>query len=145
MFVKEITYTNFNDEEITRKYYFNLSKSDITQWNLEKNGGFLGRLERIQNTMNGVEIAEFIEELLSKTYGEKSDDGNRFIKHRPDGSRLYDEFKETNAYDVLYMELTSDEKKAAEFINGVLPKDMIKNMKNLESGSTVSNLPSSNN
>lgn len=141
MYIKEITFTNFNDEEITRKYYFNLSKSDIKTWNLEKNGGFLGRLERIQNTLDGAEIAEFIEELLSKSYGERSDDGMRFMKEDDNGRSLYKMFKETNAYDVLYNELTSDEKAAADFINGVLPKDVTKAMKEAEKSGNVAQLP----
>lgn len=141
MYIKEITFTNFNDEEITRKYYFYLSKSDIKTWNLEKNGGFLGRLERIQNTLDGAEIAEFIEELLSKSYGEKSDDGMRFMKEDNNGRSLYKMFKETNAYDVLYNELTSDDKAAADFINGVLPKDVTKAMKEAKKSGNVAQLP----
>lgn len=141
MYIKEITFTNFNDEEITRKYYFYLSKSDIKTWNLEKNGGFLGRLERIQNTLDGAEIAEFIEELLSKSYGEKSDDGMRFMKEDNNGRSLYKMFKETNAYDVLYNELTSDDKAAADFINGVLPKDVTKAMNEAKKSGNVAQLP----
>lgn len=141
MYIKEIKFTNFNDEEITRKYYFNLSKSDITTWNLEKNGGFLGRLERILNTQDGAEMAVFIEELLSKSYGEKSDDGLRFMKKTDSGASLYDQFKETNAYDVLYMELTTNEKAAADFINGVIPKEMRKQVEEAQANGSVTALP----
>jgi hypothetical protein len=127
MYIKTIKFENFNGDPIERKYYFNLTKSDIKKWNLEENGGFLARLERIQNTGDGKELSAFIEELLSKTYGEKSDDGLRFMKTTADGSRnLYDIFKETNAYDVLFDELTSNEKAATDFINGVLPAQLIK-------------------
>lgn len=127
MYIKTIKFENFNGDPIERKYYFNLTKSDIKKWNLEENGGFLARLERIQNTGDGKELSTFIEELLSKTYGEKSDDGLRFMKTTADGSRsLYEIFKETNAYDVLFDELTSDEKAATDFINGVLPAQLIK-------------------
>lgn len=147
MYIKEIKFTNFNDEEITQKFYFNLNRSDIQKWNLEKNGGFVGCLERIENTRDGVELANFIEDLLSKTYGVKSDDGSRFIKKRPDGSSLYEEFKETNAYDVLFVELTTNEKAAAEFINGVLPKELLKEIKKAESEGKITpvSLPSNSN
>ena len=127
MYIKTIKFENFNGDPIERKFYFYLSKSDIKKWNLDENGGFLARLERIQNTGDGKELGMFIEELLSKTYGEKSDDGSRFMKYTEDGKRrLYDLFKETNAYDELFDELTSDEKAATDFINGVLPPKLLK-------------------
>jgi hypothetical protein len=70
-------------------------------------------------------MIEIFKELIMKSYGELSDDGRRFIKIR-DGHKLAEDFAQTAAYDELYMQLATDDKKAADFINGVIPKDLAK-------------------
>lgn len=60
------------------------------------------------------------EEIILTAYGEKSDDGRRFVK----SDELSQAFKETEAYSELFMELLTDDKAAAAFINGILPKDI---------------------
>jgi hypothetical protein len=50
----------------------------------------------------------------------RSEDGKRFIKN----DQLREEFTQTAAYDALFMELATDEDAAANFIQGILPKDM---------------------
>ena len=59
-------------------------------------------------------------EILLKSYGEKSDDGRRFIK----SAELSKEFSETPVYSDMFIELATDEDKASRFINGIMPKDM---------------------
>lgn len=49
-------------------------------------------------------------------YGEKSPDGKRFVKNQ----EIRDAFAQTNAYSDLFMELATDAKAAAAFVNGVI-------------------------
>ena len=57
--------------------------------------------------------------ILKASYGVKSDDGKRLIKRN---GELFEEFKETEAYNILYMELLGNEgKNAAEFIQKIIP------------------------
>ena len=49
-------------------------------------------------------------------YGEKSPDGRRFVKNQ----EVRDAFAQTNAYSDLFMELATDAKAAAAFVNGVI-------------------------
>jgi len=39
---------------------------------------------------------------------------------------LRDEFSQTAAYDVLFMELATNDKLAADFMIGIMPKDLAK-------------------
>lgn len=48
-------------------------------------------------------------------------EGNRFIK----SPQISEEFSQTAAYDALFSELTLEDNKAAEFINGIMPPDLV--------------------
>ena len=63
-------------------------------------------------------------DLVLKSYGVKSDDGRRFIKNE----KLREEFEQTEAYSILYMELSTDADAAAAFVNGIIPADVAKQL-----------------
>jgi hypothetical protein len=72
------------------------------------------------------DIMDTFENLIRKSYGEISEDGRRFTKKDENGNWLFEKFAETPAYDILFMELLSDEKKAVEFVKGVLDPELQK-------------------
>lgn len=117
MLKKTITYTDLNGVERTESFYFNLTKPEIVRMQSSVKGGLDLRLKGIANELNGAAIIEFFEELIFKAYGVKSDDGRRFEK----SDLISTEFMQTPAYEVLFEELVTDDKAAADFINGVLP------------------------
>ena len=55
--------------------------------------------------------------------GVKTDDGRGFTKVR-DGHRLSEDFSQTEAYSILFMELATNDNSATAFINGVIPQNM---------------------
>lgn len=122
MLKKTIKYTDFNGDEHSEEFYFNLTKSEIMEMEMSTAGGMEQRLKRMMNTKDTVELAAIFKDIILRSYGEKSDDGKRFIKAR-NGVRLANEFVETAAYDELFMELL-DAEKCAEFINGIMPADV---------------------
>ena len=67
-------------------------------------------------------IFNFVKDLVFRSYGKKSDDGRRFIK----SNEMATEFTQTLAYDEFLIDLVSDDKKAADFINGIMPAEMAK-------------------
>ena len=89
------------------------------QWSAE--GGMAKRLQKIVDTKDTKQIVEIFKDIILRSYGEKSDDGRRFIKSK----ELSDAFSQTEAYSELYMELSSDDKAAAAFINGITPKPAV--------------------
>jgi hypothetical protein len=121
MLVKKITYTDYNGEEHTEKFYFNLTKAEILEMEISKNGGYQEYLKRLVNTRDQEEIAGIFKKFILKSYGIKSDDGKRFIK----SEELSKEFEQTEAYSELYWELITDTAKAAEFFDGLMPKALV--------------------
>lgn len=119
MLKKTITYTDYNDVERKETHYFNLSKAEIMEMELGTAGGFAEMVQRIVDTQDGPAIVRIFKDIILKAYGEKSPDGKRFIK----SEELSTAFSQTEAYSVLFMELATDDKAAAAFINGIVPAD----------------------
>ena len=126
MYKKTITYTDYNGHERTEEFLFNLTEAEIAEMEMSKKGGLTNTLQRLIRTEDAPEIAKIFKDLILKSYGEKSDDGRRFIKTKEKA----DEFSQTEAYSKLYMELAFDDKAAAEFINNIIPKSMAEQLKN---------------
>lgn len=122
MYKRSITYTDFDGNQRTETFYFNLSKAELTEMALSTEGGLDVYIQKVVESRNSAEIIRIFKELILKAYGEKSDDGRRFIKHR-NGVRLADEFAETEAYSTLFMELATDENRAVEFFNNIIPQE----------------------
>ena len=116
-----ITYTDYNGEEHTEDFYFNLNKAEIMELNLKANDAYGEYLQRIVDQRDGEKIAEAFKNLILKAYGEKSPDGKRFMKKDENGRPLADKFAETEAYSVIFMELATDADAAAAFVNGIIP------------------------
>ena len=81
-------------------------------------GFLLQSLKRIVDAKDNKEIFKHFKAIILKAYGEKSQDGRRFIK----SEELSEEFAQTEAFVELIMELASSETAAAEFVNGIIPK-----------------------
>lgn len=124
MIKKTITYTDYNDIERTENFYFNLSKAEVMEMEMSTEGGMAESIQKIVDAKDAPSIIRVFKDLVLKAYGVKSDDGRRFMKTKPDGSKYSDEFKETEAYSQIFMELATDADKAAEFINGIVPSDL---------------------
>lgn len=118
MLKKTISYTDYNGNERTEDFYFNLTKAEISEMELSVNGGLTEWIHQIINTKDNAEIVKIFKKIILSAYGEKSIDGKRFIK----SDELSSAFAQTEAYSELFMELLSDENKAAAFINGIIPK-----------------------
>lgn len=122
MFKKTITYHDYNGQEIKEDFYFNLTKAEIMEMQLEKSGGFAEKIQRVVDAKDVPEIIKIFKELILKSYGVKSDDGKRFIK----SEQLRDEFTQTEAYSELFLELATDADAASAFVNGIIPADQLK-------------------
>lgn len=119
MLKKNIKYVDYDGNDRAEDFYFNLNKAEVIELQLGTVGGLTKTLEKIVQEKDTSRIIEYFKTIILKAYGEKSADGRRFIKSQ----ELRDAFEQTEAYSELFMELASDAKMAAEFINGVLPKE----------------------
>lgn len=120
MLKKTMTYTNYNGEQITEDFYFNLSKAEILEMEMTTEGGMAEYIKGVVNAKNVTEIIKIFKELILKAYGKKSPDGRRFIKT----PELREEFAQTEAYSNLFMMLATDAEEAANFVNKVTPADV---------------------
>lgn len=128
MLKKNITYTDYNGNERSEDFYFNLSKAEIMEMEMSTTGGLAEMITRIVAAQDQPAIIKIFKDLVLKAYGEKSADGKRFVKIAPDGHRLADDFSQTEAYSILFMELATDDDAAAEFVNHIVPADMSKQL-----------------
>ena len=120
MLKKSITYTDLLGNEVTEDHYFHLSKADLVEMEMAHKGGLASYLQQIVASEDGAQIIEQFKRLILRSYGVKSDDGRRFIKT----PELRDEFLTSEAYSALFIQLCTDADAAADFVNGIVPKDM---------------------
>lgn len=120
MLKKTITYTDYNGNERTEDFYFNLTKAELMEMEMTTDGGFAETVGKIVASKDVPTIIKIFKELLLKAYGEKSSDGKRFIK----SDEIREGFSQTEAYSILFMELATDEDAAANFVNGIIPADL---------------------
>lgn len=118
MLKKTITYTDYNGNERTETFYFDLNEVEATEMELSVEGGMSKKLEAIAKAEDKAAMFKFFKDIVAKSYGVKSEDGRRFVK----SEQITEEFTQTRAYIALMMELCRDGDKLAAFFNGVIPK-----------------------
>lgn len=128
MLVKNISYKDFNGDDRNEDFYFNLNDAELTEMSLSINGGLDAYIKRIIDAKDTKELIKLFKDLILKSYGVKSLDGKRFIK----SEELTEEFTQTNAYSILFMELATDSKAAANFVNGIIPSDLEEKVKKFQ-------------
>lgn len=124
MLKKTITYTDYNGNSRTEDFYFNLTKTELMKMEMGTNGGLSEMVKSIIAAQDQAALIQIFEDLILKAYGVKSLDGKRFEK----STQLSEAFAQTEAYDQLFMELATDADAAAQFINGIVPAEMAKEL-----------------
>jgi len=119
MLKKTITYIDYDGNERTEDFYFNLSKAELMEMELSMPGGMTQMLNKIVAAQDSEKIIKIFKEIILKAYGEKSPDGKRFIK----SEELSTAFSQTEAFSQLFIELATNADAAAQFINGIIPAD----------------------
>lgn len=122
MFKETVAYTDYNGNEREEDFFFNLTKAELSEMELTKEGGLSTYIEKIAKAQDTAALITFFKELLIKSYGEKSADGRRFIKTQD----VVEAFTQTEAFSILFMKYAFDDEAAAKFINGITPKDIAK-------------------
>ena len=124
MLKQTITYVDYTGTERTEDFYFNLSKAEIMEMEMGTTGGLAEMIKKVVDAKDAPAIIKIFKDLVLKAYGEKSLDGRRFIK----SEALSNEFSQTEAYAQIFMELATDADKASEFVKGIIPADIEKQL-----------------
>ena len=120
------SYIDWDGNERTEDFYFNLSRAECISLNNKTPGGLGSVLEKIVNANDTGTIQSTFEDLLGRSFGVKSDDGRRLMKGK--NQEYFQAFAETPAYDDLMCDLISIPGYAAEFFNDVIPTEQIKDL-----------------
>lgn len=132
MFSDTITYTDFDGNEQSETLYFNMSKTEGIKFYASVDGGYdtylqsvLDMIDKVSdsdpvsNVRAGREIFNVYEDIILASYGERSEDGKRFMKS--DG--ITNNFKCSAAYDAFFMKFFDDPEYGLKFITAVLPNE----------------------
>lgn len=123
MLKQTIKYTDFNGNPREEEVYFNLTEAELFALEISyQPEGLASLLQRWVADHDIRKMLEFTKDLIHKSYGEKSADGRHFDKspaivHSFETSALYSDF--------LMGLFTNDASKLQDFINGVMPADLI--------------------
>lgn len=127
MLTKAITYEDYNGNKKTKNFYFHLSKYEIAKMHIYADGGLEQYIKKMIESGNSKDIFKYFEDFVISCYGEKSADGEEFIKN----DEVREKFKNHPAYDVLMMEfIEGGDKAMSDFINAVVPHEIAETMKN---------------
>lgn len=120
MIKKTVTYKDYNDVERTESFYFHFTEAEILDMEMSVEGGFAERVQRIVDAKEQSALLKVIKNFVLDAYGVKSEDGKRFIKT----DKVKEEFVQSPAYSMIFMELVTNDALAADFVNGVVPDTM---------------------
>lgn len=120
MIKKTVFYTDFNGEKTTEDLYFHLSKAELLNMEITKDGSFSKYLIDISQSNNAKDVLEIMKELILSAYGERSEDGKRFHKSKANS----DAFATSEAFSELLFGLLADADEASAFFLGLLPDDV---------------------
>ena len=81
MLKKTISYTDYDGNQRTEDFYFNLSKAEITEMELSMEGGMRAYIKRIIAAKSQLELVKLFKDVVLKSYGKKSADGRLFMKN----------------------------------------------------------------
>lgn len=137
MLVKSIKFTDCMGNEREEDFHFNLNKAEIMEMQLGVKGGYTEMINRIVKAKDAPAIVKTIKDLILKSYGVPSEDGRSFRK----SEELSKDFMETEAYSILFMELTTDENAASAFVQGIVPPDAAKAVAEAQSNGNILNMP----
>lgn len=119
MLKKNVTYIDFDGNERTEDFFFNLTEQEIAEMELSTEGGLGNFINKAVAAKSQVELIELFKKLILAAYGVKSADGRRFVKN----DAVREDFMSTQAFSDIYMELVQDADKASAFFNGIVPKE----------------------
>lgn len=142
MIKETVNYENFDGTKIQEDLYFNISTRELPEF-LDKIVELLSDdktkvtnpediaklLSNLGETGNMKGILEFVTFMLSFSYGEKSEDGKRFVKN----AEIQEAFLDSAAFEALIDKLlfsdSGDFSQFTNFLIGVMPSKISQTMK----------------
>ena len=127
MFSRTFEYKGYDGQTHKETWWFNLSEAELYKLELGSVGGVNGVMNRMLREERPDKIVDMFERIILTSVGERSSDGRRFVKKQRPGfpwGEVAEDFRETPAYDILFMELVSSGEKLAAFLKGAIPAEV---------------------
>lgn len=122
MLGREIVYPDLDGNPVTETFWFHLSKIELAEKDVLTDGGYSAKLHEVIKTNKASEVYPILKEFILDSVGIRSEDGKRFIKNED----VRNDFVQSAAYETLIFELLKDGKAAAEFMNAIMPANLVK-------------------
>ena len=120
MLKREIKFKDFNDNDATETAYFHMTKTEWLELEATYPKGIEGTMLELTRNNDRRGMFRVFQDLVLNSYGEKEEDGRHFNKSEAISNR----FKQSAAYDALFIEIFSSEQNAVDFLKGLFPADM---------------------
>jgi hypothetical protein len=116
-----------------------MTTTELLDLNFEHEGGLEEFARKVVASDDVKSMFNEFRRIILAAYGERSADGKRFIKS--DIAR--EEFEQSAAYDALFVELSSNATSLADFLKGIVPADVAREIERAEQAeqAQVVNLP----
>lgn len=132
MLKQTVEYTNFEGVKVETDLYFNINKLELLEIGLDT---FVARIKRMSQEKDALGILKELKEFVNAAYGEKSEDGKRFVK----STEMLERFKASPAYDEFLFGLATDVQKSVAFVNGLFPEEYLAEIKSRIDSANKSN------
>lgn len=136
MYTIKQKYEDFNGNERERTFHFNINKAEAIKLEISTTGGISNKIKRLIEKQDVPEIGKILDDIVTLSYGEPSDDGERFVK----SPEITAAFMQTNAYAEIYTKIISSEEEFAAFLKGILPRDVQKQIDEAQLKNQISEL-----
>lgn len=120
MIKKSLTYQDLEGKYATEDFYFALSMSDILETAVDDKA--VAELLELAKGADKAKVMSTFTNLVGRSVGRR---GAMGLVKSPEFSS---EFMNSDAFNVLMWEILTDAKKAAEFLNGIMPADISKKL-----------------
>jgi hypothetical protein len=117
---KTINYYGFDNKPHTGDFYFHLSTAELMDIETSQEGGMAEFLGSVAKSGNAQEIMKQFKRFIFLAYGQRQDDGS-FEKD----DRSTEKFMKSPAFDALFLELVTSPDAVTEFVNGIIPRDLV--------------------
>lgn len=129
MFSKTFEYKGYDGNTHKETWWFNLSESELLKMELGSVGGINGLMNRMLREEHPEKVVDMFERIILGAVGERSADGRRFLKRN---GAVAEDFRETPAYDQLFLELVASGEALTAFLKGAIPDEVRQNLEKAE-------------
>lgn len=115
MISKTIKYVDYNGVEKIGTYWFNMSRADLIELEMQDSNGWFDRIKQLVNEQRTREAYKMIEQFIKDSYGVKTPEGG-FDKD----PKYLKAFRDSDAYSELIWGFVEHPDQFADFVNGIV-------------------------